>query len=71
MQRMNGIELTAELKRTPALAGIPIVVITGDVIAGGEAVARGASFMLRKPVEVDEVVAAVKRFGGQPRRAAA
>ncbi len=71
MPRMNGLELMDALKREPSLAGIPVVVITGDTVQGQEALAAGASALLRKPFDVSDAVAAILQHGPRSRRTAA
>jgi CheY-like chemotaxis protein len=60
MPVMDGFEFIVAQQADPALAGIPVVVIT----AAGEAKARGvrATQVLPKPLRADQLIAAVKRF---------
>jgi CheY-like chemotaxis protein len=62
MPRMNGFELLSVMKRDPALAAVPVVIVTGDAAAGTSAMAVGAAAFLVKPLEADEITAAVRRF---------
>lgn len=51
MPRMNGIEFLHALRSDPALAPIPVVVLTGDSAAVPEAMAAGANGLLLKPID--------------------
>jgi CheY-like chemotaxis protein len=62
MPRMNGVELIRIMKREPALAGISIIVVTGDAGQGRVAIAAGASESLLKPVDARVLIAAVTKF---------
>jgi CheY-like chemotaxis protein len=62
MPRMNGVELRRQLAADPALAAIPIVVITG---AGSYAQARTpdlAAHILPKPFDLRTLLSTVQRF---------
>ncbi|HSN92342.1 MAG TPA: response regulator [Anaeromyxobacteraceae bacterium] len=61
MPGMNGWEFRAEQKRDPELAGIPVVVLT----ALEPRVAIDAEGFIRKPFEVDELLAQVRRHAGR------
>jgi CheY-like chemotaxis protein len=69
MPRMNGAELAAAMHADAELASAPIVIISGDTNARDVAATVGAQGLLMKPIELPQVVAAVKRFvpGGHPR----
>lgn len=62
MPRMSGFELRDAMKSDPALAGIPVVVITG----AGALVDRRASELdaeiLRKPIDLTDLLKAVARY---------
>ena len=63
MPRMDGLALAKELKSDPALAGVPVVMLTAktqprDVIAGINA---GARYYVTKPFKTDELVAKVRK----------
>jgi CheY-like chemotaxis protein len=68
MPRMNGLELIGAMKRQPALAAIPVIILTGDLGAAREALAAGAAGHLRKPFDLNEVVAAVLRHAAPASR---
>ena len=58
MPGMNGLEATADLKRDPELAHIPVVAITADPSSeiGDRCRRAGCTAFLCKPVLPDEVV---------------
>jgi CheY-like chemotaxis protein len=62
MPRMNGEELAATLHADPTLAAVPIVVLSGDTNAADVASAIGARALLRKPVDLSTLLAAVRPF---------
>ena len=69
MPRMDGVTLAKQLKETPALASVPVVMLTArtgprDVIAGINA---GARFYVTKPFKTEELVAKVRKaLGAKP-----
>lgn len=67
MPRMNGVELTAALRRLPELADVPIVVVTGVGGAGDWQVLRrlGADGFLVKPVDPFALLGVVRRLVGR------
>jgi chemosensory pili system protein ChpA (sensor histidine kinase/response regulator) len=71
MPRTNGYELLMHMRQHPALAGIPVMVVTSR--AGEKhrerAFAEGARGFLVKPVQEDQLIAAVAELiGGATRR---
>jgi two-component system, chemotaxis family, chemotaxis protein CheY len=67
MPGMNGFELHQKLGESATFSAIPIVVITG---AGADAEARVTALrteVLRKPFDLQAVLATVKRHCGAPR----
>ena len=62
MPRLNGEQLVERLRARPALAAIPVVVLSGDNQARTIARAIGARGCLVKPVELGELLAVVGRF---------
>jgi len=62
MPVMNGWELRAELLRDEALSNIPVVVISGDGSIDRKAASLGVEGYLRKPVDLDNLLATVQRF---------
>jgi CheY-like chemotaxis protein len=72
MPRMNGVDVLAEMKRDPALATMPVVVISGDYHTEQAVLAMGADEYLMKPLDVDVLMRVVSRFvpvAGLPREA--
>src|SRR3984893_13705653 len=66
MPRMNGYELMAHLRQNPAAAQIPVLVVTSR--AGAQhrekAMKEGASAVLTKPVQEDQLMATVESLIG-------
>jgi CheY-like chemotaxis protein len=60
MPRMNGLQFRAEQERDSALRGIPVVILSGDGRAETKAAALGLEG-LRKPVELERLLATVER----------
>jgi CheY-like chemotaxis protein len=60
MPRMNGTEFLEALRHGTHTPMVPVVVITGDQAAIGEALAAGANGCLRKPIEAKELVDSVR-----------
>src|SRR5262245_49524192 len=58
---MNGWEFRREQLRDPALAGIPVVLVSGSSDAAEAAAALGCAAWLQKPVDADELLAQVRR----------
>ena len=65
MPVMDGWKFLAELKRDPALASIPVLILSGaDKSLQQEGTAEAACF-LHKPVQTLELLQAVQQFCGQ------
>ncbi|HEV8321474.1 MAG TPA: response regulator [Myxococcota bacterium] len=62
MPVMNGWEFRSEQVRDPDLAGIPLVVISGDGGIDQKAASVGADGWLRKPIDLDTLLATVERY---------
>ncbi|HEV2349688.1 MAG TPA: response regulator [Terriglobia bacterium] len=66
MPRTSGYELMAHLRQNPATRGLPVVVLTSR--AGDKhrekALKEGAAGFLTKPVQEDQLIAAVRKFLG-------
>ncbi len=60
MPGMDGFEFRAEQMRDPALARIPVVVLSGDALVDEKALQLGIEDLLRKPVDVDQFIAAIE-----------
>ena len=69
MPRMNGVELTRQLRNRSATKAIPIVVVTGTSIDDlpGHARAVGCSTVVPKPCAPDMLVGIVNRHIGRRR----
>jgi len=67
MPRMNGYELMAHLRQDPVTRRIPVLVVTSRAGAKhrDRAMKEGASVFLTKPVQEDQLVAAVDSLIGQ------
>jgi CheY-like chemotaxis protein len=63
----NGWQFITELKKDATLAGIPVVVMTGLGVASDEwARSLGAVGLLHKPIDVAQLLDAVRRWGVAP-----
>ncbi|HET6437816.1 MAG TPA: response regulator [Anaeromyxobacter sp.] len=72
MPVLSGISLVEKIRAEPALADLPVVVITSGGDREREQVARlGVSFFLHKPVSYQELVGAVRSLLGNRLRAVA
>jgi len=70
MPVMNGIELVRRIKADPALASIPLVVLTSSCEQGDieTCFALGVSGYFTKPIELDELEAEIAAIFGYWRR---
>jgi CheY-like chemotaxis protein len=67
---MSGVELYDRLRRDDPTRDVPVLFETvGDVEAAGELRRRGVAAYVRKPFDINEVVAFVKMLAGQGSRA--
>ena len=57
---MNGFEFRERQKQDPRIASIPVVVITADGDAMEKSRQIAASSVIRKPIDLDALVGAVK-----------
>lgn len=66
MPRMNGYELMAHLRQDAVMARIPVLVVTSRAGAKhrDRAIKEGASGFLTKPVQEDQLIAAVEKLIG-------
>lgn len=62
MPRMDGESLIREMQRDPAVADVPVVIMSGHSAVREKAAALDAAACLVKPVEVDELLRVVRRF---------
>jgi CheY-like chemotaxis protein len=60
MPIMDGWRFRDSQRAVPEIAGIPVVVLTGDGRAKDKAAALGAAGYLKKPLDLDELLAIVK-----------
>jgi CheY-like chemotaxis protein len=70
MPHMNGFEVTRQIRQTPALAHIPILLVTAyDQQNAVEGLLIGANGLVRKPIEFDELLNQIQSIlsqQGQP-----
>jgi len=59
---MNGWQFRQKQRQDPALAGIPVVVLSGVATAEADAAALGATGFIHKPVEAAMLLATVRLF---------
>lgn len=66
MPNMNGIELTQRLRRIPAYARTPILIVTTESEAGAKTAGKqaGATGWIVKPFQAPQLVTLVKRVLG-------
>jgi putative two-component system response regulator len=62
MPRMTGLELLERLQRTSQTRGIPVIIVTGeaDHSLKRTALSLGASDLLNKPVDIDDLLARLR-----------
>ncbi len=61
MPRLDGEDLMRMLARDPALARIPVIIVTGHETGRTKAAELGAVACMVKPLELDDLLAAVHR----------
>jgi CheY-like chemotaxis protein len=62
MPVMSGWEFRAAQRQDPRLAGVPVVVISGDSDVASKATAIQADGYLNKPIDVDQLMDFVSRY---------
>jgi CheY-like chemotaxis protein len=62
MPVMNGWQFREQQLKDPAIAAIPVLVVTADDGAAKKAADVGAVGFMRKPIEFDELLEHVARF---------
>lgn len=58
----NGYEFRREQQLDPALALIPVVIMSADVTAEDKAIQMGSKRFLKKPAEIDEILGAAQAY---------
>ena len=62
MPGMNGFEFRQAQEADPSLAHIPVVVMTADAHAEAKKLKLGAQALLKKPLQIEELIRIVERF---------
>jgi len=64
MPDMDGYTLTNQIKRNPAMFGVPIVALTANVMKGDKerTLDAGCDGYIEKPIDVDRFVEQIERF---------
>jgi CheY-like chemotaxis protein len=62
MPELNGWGVAGQLRQIPALAGVPVVVVSGVHDIEQQAKSLGAEDSLAKPVEVERLLEIIHRF---------
>jgi CheY-like chemotaxis protein len=62
MPVMNGWQFRAEQRQDPALAAIPVVVISADTNIGDKATQLGVREYFRKPIEITGLLEMLERY---------
>ncbi|HEY2385432.1 MAG TPA: response regulator [Candidatus Binatia bacterium] len=60
MPGMDGYEFREEQLRDPALARIPVIVMSGDGLVDERSLELGIDEYLRKPIDVDQFITAIE-----------
>jgi two-component system chemotaxis response regulator CheY len=63
---MDGWQFLEEQRARPALAGIPVVLLSGERALRRRASELGVAGAIPKPIELDELVSTVRRVVGPP-----
>ncbi len=65
MPRLDGEGLVREMRRDPSLAEVPVVILSGHGAARCKAAELGVAGCLVKPIELEELLATIRRVGGK------
>lgn len=71
MPDMDGWQFLEQKRADPALAPIPVVILTGDRRAAADAETLPAAACLRKPLDVDRLLPVIARYQAPATRRAA
>jgi len=66
MPELGGIAFLEAYRLNPVLSAIPVVVMSGDSNAGEVASRLGAHGCLKKPMDLDQLIATVERWARPP-----
>uniref|UniRef100_A0A7C5Z7N3 Response regulator n=1 Tax=Caldicellulosiruptor owensensis TaxID=55205 RepID=A0A7C5Z7N3_9FIRM len=64
MPKMDGLQLTREIRRNPTYKRIPIIMLTTNPSEEQKALEAGANLYLKKPVTSEELISHVQKFLG-------
>ncbi len=65
MPDIDGVEVTRRIRQNPIFAKMPILIVSGsDEACVAQALNLGANGFIRKPFQVDELLAKIKEFCG-------
>ncbi|HEY4688176.1 MAG TPA: response regulator [Anaerolineae bacterium] len=64
LPEMDGYEVTSRLKRNPALARIPVIAMTANVMHGDreKSLAAGCDGYIQKPIDIDLLPQQIAKF---------
>ena len=64
MNRMNGVEVLAQIRKEPSLGHVPVVALTASVLSFERAAAMAAGFteLLPKPCFPEDLASAIRRI---------
>lgn len=71
MPEMDGWTVWAKMHAEPALASIPVIMVSGDPEQSRRAEALGVRNFVRKPIDADTLIATVARYCDKGTRAGA
>jgi CheY-like chemotaxis protein len=64
MPRMSGVEFRRAQQQDPAIAGLPVVVLSADSRMRESATALDAAGAVEKPIDLDLLLSVIERIGG-------